>query len=149
VGAALIAGWIAVFLQRYYPSWLFSAHTAALDWGSRAWAYIFLLTDRFPSFERGDYPARVDFDQPPGDRQLSRWRVLVFKAVVLIPHIVILVALYIAVAVVVLIAWFAILFTGRYPRGLFDFVVGVQNWGYRVYAYLASFHDEYPPFALG
>ena len=82
-----------------------------------------------------------NFDEP-----LSRWLWLV-KWVLIIPHVIILLFLFIAVLVATVIAFFAILFTGRYPRGLFDFNVGVMRWSWRVgfYSYQALGTDKYPP----
>ena len=85
---------------------------------------------------------------PDAERDLNRWLPLV-KWLLAIPHFIVLVFLWIAAFFVVVVAWFAILFTGRYPRGLFDFVVGVGRWTNRVTAYaIVLVTDEYPPFRL-
>jgi hypothetical protein len=78
---------------------------------------------------------------------MNRWLPLV-KWLLAIPHIIVLSVLYVAAIVVIFIAWFAILFTGQFPRGMFDFVVGVMRWNNRVYAYFYLLRDEYPPFSL-
>jgi len=72
----------------------------------------------------------------------------VWKGILLVPHFVVLSLLQVAVAVVVFLSWWAILFTGRYPRGMFGFVTGITRWHLRVLGYFASFNDRFPPFAL-
>ena len=90
-----------------------------------------------------------DSAYPDVRHSLNRWLPLV-KWLLAIPHYIVLAFLYLAALVVVVIAWFAILFTGRYPRGLFDFLVGVGRWHNRVLAYaLLLVTDQYPPFRLG
>ena len=93
-----------------------------------------------------DYPARLEIAYPA---ELNRWLPLV-KWLLVIPHIVVLAFLFLGAFFAVIIAWFAILFTGRYPRGLFDYVVGVARWALRVSAYATLLlTDRYPPFRLG
>src|SRR5690606_5033530 len=84
---------------------------------------------------------------PPAG-SLNRWLVLVAKSFVLIPHGIVLALLALPVFVVTVVAWFAVLVTGRYPRGLFGFVAGITRWRYRSAAYLASFTDHFPPYSL-
>ncbi len=144
---ALGAGWIAIFLKRRYPDWLFRALTGVAGFNARAYAYGSLLTDRFPGFESAGSPVHLEFDEPPNG-ELSRWRVFFWKLVLLIPQFIVLGFLAIAAFVVVLIAWFAILFTGNYPRGMFAFVTGIHRWYFRVFSYFASFNDRYPPYSL-
>ena len=140
-------GWIAVFLSRSYPPWLFAALTGYLGFEARVGAYVALLTDRYPSFEAAGSPVLLEYDVPPAG-QLSRWRVSIWKLILLIPQWIVGYAFGAAWLVLVVIAWLAILVTGRYPRGMFDFVVGVHRWWYRVIGYAASLNDRYPPFAL-
>src|ERR1700730_8148809 len=135
-----------VFRQKY-PRWWFDWNLQLLRFSSRVSAYLALLDDRYPST---DEEQAVHLDVPyPDARQLNRWLPLV-KWVLAIPHYVVLFFLGIGALVAVVIAWFAIILTGRYPQSLFRYVVGVLRWTNRVTAYavvLAT--DEYPPFRLG
>jgi hypothetical protein len=145
--SGFVLGWIAVFLKRKYPSWLFAGLTGALAFNARTAAYGLLLTDRYPSFDAGTHPAVLDYASPP-QGELSRWRVFFWKLLLLVPHLFVLAFLWVAVLAVTGIAWFAILVTGRYPRGLFGFATGVLRWQLRLAGYFASFTDRFPPFAL-
>ena len=145
--SAMSVGWITVFFRRSYPPWVMAAHTGFLGFLARTSAYLTLLTDQYPSFAAADGPVRLEYPQPePGS--LSRWRVFLWKFVLIIPHLIVLWFLSFAITVVVFLSWFAILFTGNYPRGMFAFTVGIQRWSFRLHGYFASFHDEYPPFSL-
>ncbi len=138
---------VAVICKRKYPRWLFDAGTAYIAWAARLNAYVFLQTDRYPSFDPETSPVTLEYDYPePGAP--SRWRGIIWRILLLIPHFIVLGFLWIALVVVVFIAWFAILFTGRYPTGMFDFVTGVSRWQYRVAGYFLGFTDRFPPFAL-
>ncbi|MEP7367709.1 MAG: DUF4389 domain-containing protein [Acidobacteriota bacterium] len=143
----LLIGWTTVFWRKKYPDWLFRGVGGAMGYIARTFAYISLLTDKYPSFSQEDNPVTLEFDPPPSG-QLSRWRVLFWKYLLLLPMGVVLSFLALAGFVVTVLAWFAILFTGHYPRGLFQFSVGIQRWHWRMYSYMASFNDRYPPYAL-
>src|SRR5712691_2864973 len=134
-----------VFRQKY-PRWWFDWNLQLLRFSNRVTAYIALLDDHYPST---DEEQAVHLDLPyPDARQLNRWLPLV-KWLLAIPHYIVLFFLGIGAVVAVIIAWFAIVFTGRYPRGLFDFVVGVIRWSNRVTGYaLILVTDKYPPFSL-
>ena len=134
-----------VFRQKY-PRWWFDWNLELLRFSNRVTAYLGLLDDRYPST---DEEQAVHLDLPyPDARQLNRWLPLV-KWLLAIPHYVVLFFLVIGAVVAVIVSWFAILFTGRYPRGLFDFVVGVIRWSNRVTGYaIVLVTDEYPPFSL-
>ena len=143
----LMIGWTTVFWRRKYPRWLFEGMSGGFGFSARSAAYLLLVTDRFPSFSRERSPVTLEFDVPPEGR-LSRWRVLFWKFILLIPHFIVLQFVAIALFAVTVIAWFGILFTGNYPRGLFQFSVGVQRWYWRIQGYFASFNDRFPPYAL-
>jgi len=134
-----------VFRQKY-PRWWFDWNLNLLRFSNRVSAYLALLDDRYPST---DEEQAVHLELPyPDAQQFNRWLPLV-KWLLAIPHYVVLFFLAIAALVAVIVAWFAILFTGTYPRGLFDFVVGVFRWGNRVTGYaFALVTDQYPPFRL-
>jgi hypothetical protein len=136
-----------VFRQKY-PRWWFDWNLELLRFSSRVGVYLGLMDDRYPSTDEHQ-AVHLDIDYPDVPRDLVRWMPLV-KWFLAIPHYVVLVFLYVAAFVAVVIAWFAILFTGRYPHGLFDFVEGVTRWHYRVVGYaLVLVTDRYPPFRLG
>jgi len=138
---------LMLLFRQKYPKWWFDWNVALTKFGARVAAYIDLLTDEYPSTDE-DQTVHIDIPYPDAKNELNRWLPLV-KWLLAIPHYIILCFLWIAAVVCVVIAWFAILFTGRYPRGLFDFVVGVYRWSLRVatYAFLLT-TDSYPPFAL-
>lgn len=147
VNYALLIGWTTVFWRKKYPLWLFHGLSGAYEHSARVWSYGALLTDKFPSFSREDSPVFLEYDEPPSGL-LSRWRVFFWKVTLLVPMFIVFSFLVLAVFVVTMLAWFAILFTGNYPRGMFQFSVGVQRWYFRVVGYLASFNDRYPPYSL-
>ena len=136
-----------VFRQRY-PRWWFDFALELTRFGTRVGAYFVLLTDQYPSTVE-EQSVHLQIDYPDVERDLNRWLPLV-KWLLAIPHFLVLIVLSVAAFFAVVFAWFAILFTGRYPRGLFDFVVGVGRWWLRVQAYaILLVTDRYPPFSLG
>jgi hypothetical protein len=150
--SGIFAGlWLAtvlmiVFRQRY-PRWWFDFARELTRFGARLGAYLCLLTDRYPSTVE-EQAIHLEFAYPNVEQDLNRWLPLV-KWLLATPHYIVTVVLYLAAVVAVVIAWFAILFTGRYPRALFDFVVGVGRWSFRVDAYaFLLVTDRYPPFSL-
>ena len=145
-GALVVPVVLMILFRQKYPRWWFDWNLEFTRFGTRIGAYVGLLTDRYPSTDE-EQTVHLDIDYPDVPRDLNRWLPLV-KWLLAIPHFIVLIVLFIAVLVVTLIAWFAILFTGRYPRGLFDFVVGVTRWGLRVQGYaLLLVTDRYPPFS--
>lgn len=134
-----------VFRQRY-PRWWFDFARELTRFGARVGAYLALLTDKYPSTV-DEQSVHLEIDYPDVQRDLNRWLPLV-KWFLAIPHFIVLTVLLIITVFAVAAAWFAILVTGRYPRGLFDFVVGVGRWALRVQAYAVLLvTDRYPPFS--
>ena len=147
-GGLLVLGPLLMILFRQkYPRWWFDWNREFMRFSARVGVYLALMDDQYPSTEDPQAVA-LDFAYPDVPRDLNRWLPLV-KWLLAIPHYIILVFLWIAAIISVIIAWFAILFTGRYPRGLFDFLVGVGRWTNRVIAYaFLLVTDRYPPFQL-
>ncbi len=151
-GGALLGGlWLATALMLavrvLYPRWWFDFARELTRFGARIGAYVALLTDRYPSTV-DEQSVHLEIDYPDVPRDLNRWLPLV-KWLLAIPHYLVLAVLGIGAAVAIVIAWFAILITGRYPQPLFDYVVGVGRWSLRVNAYaFLLVTDRYPPFSL-
>lgn len=145
--AAVVAfiAWFAILFTGRYPEGLWTLVAFYMRWRVRASAYTALLRDEYPPFGDGDYPASLEIRRPEGPR--NRLTVF-FRLLLAIPHLIAISILGVAWFVVTVIAWFAILFTGQYPSGLFDFSVGVLRWTTRVEAYLLLLEDEYPPFSF-
>ncbi len=146
-GILFLPSLLMILFRQKYPRWWFDWNFALLKFQNRVSAYVLLLRDEFPSTDE-DQAVHLDIPYPDVQADLNRWLPLV-KWILAIPHYIILVFLWIALIVAVIIAWVAILFTGRYPAGLFDFVVGVMRWSIRVIAYaFVLVTDRYPPFNL-
>jgi hypothetical protein len=139
---------LMILFREKYPRWWFDWNLELLRFTNRVGTYFALMSDRYPSTDERQWVA-LDIPYPDAKRELNRWLPLV-KWFLAIPHYIALFFLYLAAIVLVIGAWFAILFTGRYPRGIFDFVEGVIRWHNRVvgYAFLLV-TDRYPPFSLG
>ena len=140
-----VIAWFSILFTKRYPEGLFKFSVGVLRWNLNVNAYSGLMRDEYPPFsmDAGQYAVAFDVAYPG---ELSRWLIFV-KWLLAIPHFIVLLFLGLAALVVEIIAWFAILFTGQYPRGLFDFAVGVNRWSARVNAYVLLFTDVYPPFS--
>jgi hypothetical protein len=142
--AAFIA-WFAIVFTGRHPEGLWDLAAFYLRWRARAMAYVSLLRDDYPPFGDGAYPAELMLHRPV----LPRDRITVaFRLILAIPQLVVLWAVSVAWAITTIIAWFSILFTGRYPASLYDFGVGALRWNIRVEGYLLLLYDQYPPFSL-
>jgi len=138
---------LLILFRQKYPRWWFDWNLALLRFSNRVGIYLALMEDSYPSTDE-QQSVHLDITYPDARRDLNRWLPLV-KWFLAIPHYVVLFFLYLAAFVAVVIAWFAILFTGRYPRGLFNFVEGVIRWHNRVVGYaFVLVTDRYPPFSL-
>jgi hypothetical protein len=138
---------LMILFRQKYPRWWFDWNRELLRFSSRVGIYVGLMDDRYPATDEHQ-SVHLDIDYPDVPQDLNRWLPLV-KWFLAIPHYLALLLLFIAALVVVVIAWFAILLTGHYPRRLFDFVEGVFRWNNRVLAYaFLLVTDRYPPFSL-
>ena len=138
---------LMILFRQRYPRWWFDFALELARFGARVGAYVVLLTDQYPSTVE-EQSVHLELDYPDVERDLNRWLPLV-KWLLAIPHFIVLFVLSVLAFFAVVAAWFAILFTGRFPRALFDFVVGVGRWWLRVEAYaILLVTDRYPPFSL-
>ncbi len=146
LGGLAVATALMIVVRQRYPQWWFDFARELTRFGARVGAYIALLTDIYPSTVQ-EQSVHMEIDYPDVERDLNRWMPLV-KWLLAVPHYIVLAVLAVAAVFGVIIAWFAIVFTGRYPRGIFDFVVGVGRWALRVQAYaFLLVTDRYPPFS--
>lgn len=147
LGGLFIATALMILFRQRYPRWWFDFAVELTRFENRVGAYLALLTDKYPSTVE-EQSVHIEIDYPDVEAELSRGLPLV-KWLLAIPHYVVLAVLVAVAILAVVVAWFAILFTGRYPRGLFDYVVGVGRWILRVQAYaFLLVTDVYPPFRL-
>lgn len=146
-GLLFLGPLLMILFRQKYPRWWFDWNLELQRFTNRVLVYVLLMDDRYPSTDQ-EQGLRLDYVYPDVPRELNRFLPLV-KWLLVIPHLIVLAFLWIGVFFVVIVAWFAILFTGRYPRGIFDFVEGVVRWGQRVVAYAFTLvTDRYPPFSL-
>ena len=146
VGLSTATALMIIFRQRY-PRWWFDFSRELTRFEARVGAYLSLLTDQYPSTVE-EQSVHLEIDYPDVKTDLNRWHPL-FKWFLAIPHYIVLAFLSMASVFAVIIAWFAVLFTGQYPKSLFDYNVGVARWWLRVSAYaFLMVTDHYPPFSL-
>jgi Domain of unknown function (DUF4389) len=146
-GVVFLPALLMIVFRQKYPRWWYDWNLELLRFTNRVGVYLALMDDRYPSTDEHQ-SVSLDFPYPDAERGLNRWLPLV-KWFLAIPHYIVLVFMWLAAIVCVILAWFAILFTGRYPRGLFDFLVGVGRWTNRVTGYaFVLVTDQYPPFRL-
>jgi len=144
LGVLVLFAWFAILFTRRFPAGMREFCHLLFRWLQNVRAYVLLQAEPYPPFGAGPYPLDLRIVSA---EHYNRWAVF-FRIILVIPHVVVLFFLEIAQAFVTLLAWFAILFTGQYPAGMFTFSVGVSRWSARVEAYLYLFVDEYPPFSL-
>ncbi|MBI2830554.1 MAG: DUF4389 domain-containing protein [Chloroflexi bacterium] len=146
-GLVVLPTLLMLLFRQKYPRWWFDWNVALYKFSTRVSSYFLLLRDEYPSTD-SEQAVHIQIAYPDAEKDLNRWLPLV-KWLLAIPHYFVLVFLVIGAIVSAIIAWFAILFTGRYPKGLFDFVVGVLRWSLRLEAYaFLLVTDRYPPFSL-
>ncbi len=138
---------LMILIRQKYPRWWFDWNVALTNFSTRVQAYGLLLRDEYPSTDE-EQAVHITIPYPNVKEQLNRW-LPIFKVLLALPHWFVLAFLWIGVVAATIVAWFIVLFTGVYPRGLFDFVVGVMRWGLRVFGYaVLMVTDIYPPFSL-
>jgi hypothetical protein len=146
-GLLVLPPLLMILVRQKYPRWWFDFNLELLRFTNRVAVYLALMNDRYPSTDE-EQSVHLDFGYPDAKRELNRWLPLV-KWLLAIPHYIVLAVLYLGALLVVIAAWFAILFTGRYPRGIFDYLEGVIRWHNRVVGYaFVLVTDQYPPFRL-
>lgn len=145
VGAISIIAWFAIVFTGRYPDGLWNIAALYMRWRVRAVAYTALLRDEYPPFGDGPYPAVLELPRPDAPRDRAS---VAFRIFLIIPQLIAIWVIGIAWGFTSIIAWFSILFTGRFPESLYDFGVGALRWSTRVEAYGLLLRDEYPPFSL-
>ena len=146
-GVLFLAPLLLIVFRQKYPRWWYDWNLELLRFTNRVFVYLALMDDTYPSTDERQ-SVSLEMRYPNVQQDLNRWLPIV-KWLLAIPHLIVLFFLFLAAIVCAICAWFAVLFTGRYPRGLFDFITGVFRWSNRVsgYAFMLV-TDEYPPFRL-
>ena len=146
-GVLFLGPLLMILFRQKYPRWWWEWNLQITRFSNRVGSFVLLLRDEYPATD-DDQAVEFDMPYPDAKTELVRWMPLV-KWFLAIPHFIVLILLAIAVVVVTIISWFAILFTGQHPRGMHAFTVGVLRWANRVngYAFMLV-TDKYPPFSL-
>jgi len=146
-GLLFFAPLLMILFRQKYPRWWFDWNLELQRFSNRVGIFLALMDDQYPSTDEHQ-SVHLDYRYPDAAIELNRWLPLV-KWFLAIPHYIVLLFLDIGLVVMVIVAWFAILFTGRYPRAIFDYVEGVIRWQNRVVGYaFILITDQYPPFSL-
>jgi len=146
-GFIFIPTLLMILFRKKYPKWWFDWNLSLTKFTTRVFSYLMLLTDQYPSTDE-EQAVHIEIRYPDASKELKRGMPLI-KWFLAIPHVFILVFLYIGIVFVTIIAWFSIMFTGKYPERLFEFVVGVMRWSLRVSVYACLLTtDKYPAFSL-
>ncbi len=146
-GVLFLAPLLLIVFRQKYPRWWFDFSVQLMRFEARVWVYLLLLRDEYPSTDE-EQSVHLDADYPDVQRDLDRWAPL-YKWLLAFPHYVVLVFLVLGLIILTIVGWFAILFTGKHPRGIYDYTVGVMRWVYRVAAYAFLLNtDKYPPFEM-
>jgi hypothetical protein len=145
--AMAVVAWFAIIFWKQHPRGLWDFAAFYIRWLARSTTYVALLRDDYPPFGDGEYPITLSLGEFPANETRKLWSVGL-RVIYAIPHIIALIFLSIVWLITSVIAWFAIVLTGNYPEGLYNFGVGVMRWSLRFEAYILLMHDEYPPFSL-
>jgi len=147
VGIVFLPTLLMILFRKKYPKWWFDWNLALTKFSVRVTSYVLLLRDEYPSTDE-EQAVQIDIPYPDVEKELNRWMPLI-KWFLVIPHVIILIFLFAIVILFTIFGWLIILLTGNYPKGMFDFVVGVMRWSLRVSAYAVLLTtDKYPPFSL-
>lgn len=139
-----IVSWFTIVIGAFHILAIRQFTAFYMRWRVRALAYLMLLQDTYPPFGDAAYPASIAIVDPAARDRLT----VAFRIILAIPHFIVLVFLLFAWWVTTVVSWFAILFSGTYPEGLYTFGVGCLRWLLRVESYMLLLVDEYPPFSL-
>ena len=146
-GILFVPTLLMLLFRRKYPRWWFDWNLELMRFSTRVGAYFLLMRDEYPSTDE-EQAVHLELDYPDAEQDLNRWLPLV-KWLLAIPHYIVLTLLGVIAMLLLVVAWFAIVFAGRYPRGIFRYMLGVSRWALRVEAYVWLLTtDRYPPFSF-